>query len=85
MDSLLLSWDIEKVSKRGKMLWSLVCPAMCWAIWLERNQCVFEGCKKPAYAIYLNAKDLACFGGLRSMHEEYSVTRVRGVAKFALM
>ena len=39
---------------------------------------VFEGYRKPTYAIYLNAKDLACFWGLRSNPKEYSVAKVRG-------
>lgn len=65
MDFLLLPCDIVKTSRKAKILWSLVCFAVCWAIWLER---VFEESSKPAYVIYSYAKELACFWGLRCRH-----------------
>lgn len=36
--NMLLSWKVDKVSKRVKIIWHLIPFAICWEIWLERNR-----------------------------------------------
>lgn len=38
-----------------------MCPAVCWSIWLERNQRTFENHTELAFNVYTKAKDLFCF------------------------
>lgn len=40
--NLFQGWNIMKTSKGGKRLWSMICPTVCWPLWLERNQRVFS-------------------------------------------
>lgn len=56
-----LSWKVRKLSPRSKVLWSLVFPSVCWTIWLDRNQTIFENHAELAYNIFRKAKDLLCF------------------------
>lgn len=78
LDMLLLSWEIRKVSRKGRILWSLMCLSACWAIWSERNQRVFEDHSKPAFIVYSKAKHLACFWGLCcNTLGEYSVMHTK--------
>lgn len=60
----LMACNISQLSKKAKMLWCLVCPAVCWTIWLERNHRVFENYGEPAFNVHKKTKDLFCFGGL---------------------
>lgn len=53
-------------------------PAVCWRIWLERNQHVFEGYQEPAFKVFSRTKDLMCFWGLKCSHlGDYSVIRTK--------
>lgn len=40
--NLFQGWSIMKTSKRGRRMWSLICPIVCWALRLERNERDFE-------------------------------------------
>lgn len=35
IDMLLLSWEIRNVSRKGRILRSLVCPVVCWGVTKE--------------------------------------------------
>lgn len=75
---LLLSWGIRRIPKKGQTIWSLVCPAVCWALWLERNQRVFKRHCELAFCVYSMAKDFACFWALKCHHlGDYSVTSTK--------
>lgn len=61
IQDLFEGWHIFKTSRKARTLWSLVCPAVCWSIWLERNQRIFENQSKPTYIVYRKDKDRRCF------------------------
>lgn len=76
--SLISSWDMRNVLRKGRILWNLVLPAVCRRIWLERNQHVFEGYCEPTFKVFSRAKDLVCFWGLNCSHmEDYLATRTK--------
>lgn len=62
--SLIASWNISRVYNKGCSLWKLVCPTVCWLIWLECNKRVFEGSMEPKFNIFCRAKELTCFWGI---------------------
>lgn len=75
---LLVSWNMWNVSKKGYLLWKLVCQAICWLIWLEHNKRVFEGCSELGFNIFCKAKELACFWGMECNHlGDYSVINTK--------
>lgn len=77
VDLMLALWNISDISKRGDTLWRLVCPAVCWLVWLEQNNGVFNDCKDLAYNVYHRAKEVTCFWGLNSfLKEDYSVVSI---------
>lgn len=55
--NLFQGWNIMKISRRGKRVWSMICPAVCWALWLEGNQRVFENHIEPTHKMYKRAMD----------------------------
>lgn len=76
--SLLMSWRMFGVPRKGKILWNLLLPAICWSIWLERNQTMFEGCAEPVLNVVKKAKDLACFWGVNcNLGEDYLVVSTK--------
>lgn len=46
-------------------MWRLVLGAVCWAIWRERNNRVFNGHSEPTWQVYRRAKDLILFWAKR--------------------
>lgn len=56
IQDLLECWNISKISRKARILWSLVCSAVCWSIWLERNQQIIENQTELAYIVYKKAK-----------------------------
>lgn len=49
-----------------KCLWQMSTPvAVCWAIWLERNNRVFKGQAEPAWKVFRRAKEFILFWARR--------------------
>lgn len=65
LSSLLFSWGVTVLSLLGKRVWRLVPAAICWAIWRERNNQVFNGFSKPAWQMVRRAKELVVFWAKR--------------------
>lgn len=63
LGDLFHGWNMVRTSKKGRLLWSLIYSAMCWSLWLERNQYIFENLLEPASKVYIKAKDYFCFWG----------------------
>lgn len=36
-NELLCSWKTWNFSLKGRVLWRLILPIVCWSLWLERN------------------------------------------------
>lgn len=53
---LHFGWTSLALNAFGKRIWRLALAAVCWAIWLERNNRVFKGYSEPAWRIYRRAK-----------------------------
>lgn len=78
LSTLISSWHIWGCPIRGKTLWKLTCPAVCWEIWLERNRRAFEDHAEPALNVYLKAKDFACLWGLNcGLEDDYSAASMK--------
>lgn len=78
LDVLIYSWKLWLVPKNGGILWKLICLAVCWAKWLERNLRVFENCRELAFIVFLKAKDLVCFWGQNCpLSGEYSFASMK--------
>lgn len=60
--SLIASWNIWRVSKKGCTLWNSIYLAVYWLIWPERNKKVFEGCMEPAYNVFCRERSWHAFG-----------------------
>lgn len=65
LSSLLFSWRAPTLSLFGKRVWQLVPTVICWAIWQERNNMVFNGCSNPAWQVVRRAKELVVFWARR--------------------
>lgn len=73
-----------------KQLWKMVPAAVCWTIWLERNNRVFKDHSEPTLQVYRKAKDLILFWARRckgyddipigDIHRHWE--RVIGLAEF---
>lgn len=53
--SLLLEWGNWRI-KTDKILWDIIPYALCWTIWLERNNMVFNGkafCSEMVWDLHL--------------------------------
>lgn len=51
---------------KGKKLWQMILAAICWAIWLERNDRVFNSHAERSYQVYRRAKNFLLFWARRS-------------------
>lgn len=40
-----------------KQIWPLVLAMVCWSIWLERNNQMFNDYDEPSYKMYKRAKE----------------------------
>lgn len=54
---LLFGWRSSALNAFGKKIWRLVPAAMCWVIWLERNNRVFKGHSKLDWRVYKRVKE----------------------------
>lgn len=61
LKGLLQSWRTSKLNCFGKRIWILVSTAICWAVWLERNNRAFNCDSEPAWQVYKRAKNLIIF------------------------
>lgn len=53
ISDLFQGWNLEKKSfKKDKILWGLIYLAVCWSIWLERNNHLFENHAQPVLNVY---------------------------------
>lgn len=75
---LFYALRLFRIPKKWQILWELLCPAICWSFWLERNQMVFKGYAEPALNVYKKAKEIVCFWGLNcKLADEYSVVTTK--------
>ncbi|KAL9679350.1 hypothetical protein QQ045_017208 [Rhodiola kirilowii] len=71
--SVLESWVIEGSSKSYKRLWKILCYAIMWSIWEERNKRCFQDKKRPVEEIAdLVRNRLAWWAKYRSSKCPYS-------------
>lgn len=61
LGSLLLGWRNRALNAFGKRVWRLVPTAVCWAIWLERNNRAFKGHTKLTWKVCRKAKEFIVF------------------------
>lgn len=60
IEDLFHSCHIGNTSKKGKILWSMICLTVCWVLWLVRNHCIFENYVEPTFTVYKRAKNYFC-------------------------
>lgn len=58
---LLLSWKIAALNPFGKWVWPLVPATVCWAVWQEQNNQVFNGYTQLAWQVYKKTNELVVF------------------------
>lgn len=58
---LISSWRTPALNPFGKQVGHLVPMAVCWAVWQELNNQVFDRYVQPAWQVYKKPKDLVVF------------------------
>ncbi|KAL5732115.1 hypothetical protein ACHQM5_004769 [Ranunculus cassubicifolius] len=62
----VFQWGSEKFSKAGNLYWKLICHAILWTLWVERNNRCFEEKKETEDRLISKVKDLVWNWGLGS-------------------
>lgn len=58
---VILSWKLVQGLEKAKTLWNVMGLVVCWAIWLERNNRIFDNHAEPTHVVYRKVKDFCCF------------------------
>ncbi|CAL5340992.1 unnamed protein product [Camellia sinensis] len=45
VEAVLHWWEGVKLSKKEKLLWKVIPPAVFWSLWKLRNECIFQAAK----------------------------------------
>ncbi|KAL9674957.1 hypothetical protein QQ045_003156 [Rhodiola kirilowii] len=76
---LLESWELSGSSKTSKRLWKILCYAILWSIWEERNRRCFQNRKRSEEEVgELVKARVAWWAKYRRMKCPYSLDAIKG-------